>query len=94
MRRVTRVQVLDGFRLGLTFDNGRSGTVDVSHLAGKGVFSLWLDRKAFEGVRIGESGELVWSDAIDLCPDALYLKATGETADSLPAADPPEVRHA
>lgn len=87
MRRVKHVQVLEGFRLSLAFDDGRTGTVDLSHLAGKGVFTLWLDRKAFESVGIGPSGALVWADRIDLCPDALYLKATGqEVAALFPAA--------
>lgn len=83
MRRVTWVEVLEGYRLDLTFDDGTRGVVDVSHLAGKGVFALWLDRKAFEAVRIGPSGELAWGDEIDLCPDALYLKATGKRAGDL-----------
>jgi hypothetical protein len=88
------VQVLDGYRLSLIFDNGTTGTVDLSHLAGKGVFSLWLDRKAFESVRIGPSGELVWADQIDLCPDALYLKATGQSVDTLFPAARTESAHA
>jgi hypothetical protein len=57
--------------------------VDLSHLAGKGVFGIWRDRRAFESVRIGSSGELVWSDQVDLCPDALYLKATGKRPEDL-----------
>ena len=77
MRKVTRAVVLDGYKLDLTFDDGARGTVDLSHLAGKGVFRLWLDRTAFEAVRIGPSGELVWNGQADLCPDALYLKVTG-----------------
>jgi len=76
MRKVTRVKALEGWKLDLTFDDGASGVVDVSHLAGKGVFALWLDRGAFEAVRIGPSGELAWGEEIDLCPDALYLQAT------------------
>ncbi|NLG83941.1 MAG: DUF2442 domain-containing protein, partial [Firmicutes bacterium] len=60
--------------LELEFDDGVSGSVDLSHLAGKGVFALWDDYRVFEGVRISSSGELVWGDKIDLCPDSLYLK--------------------
>ena len=89
MRKVTRVKVLDGYRLELTFDDGAEGAVDLSHLAGKGVFAPWLDRAAFEKVRIGESGELAWGGEIDLCPDALYLKVTGKKVeDVFPAARP------
>jgi hypothetical protein len=77
------VGVLDGFHLTVTFDDGVCGTVDLSDLAGKGVFALWLDRSAFEKVRIGPSGELAWGDKIDLCPDSLYLRATGKKPEDL-----------
>jgi len=74
IRKITKVRVFPGYRLELEFDDGISGAVDLSHLAGKGVFALWDDYRAFEGVRIGSSGGLVWGDKIDLCPDSLYLK--------------------
>jgi len=76
MRRVKEVMALGQYRLQLTFDDGVRGVVDLSALVGKGVFSLWRDAAAFQRVRIGTSGELVWDDEVDLCPDALYLKAT------------------
>jgi hypothetical protein len=76
MRKVTRIKVLKDYRLELAFDNGKSGVVDLSHLAGKGVFSAWTDYTVFQEVRIGDSGELIWNEQIDLCPDALYLQAT------------------
>jgi hypothetical protein len=47
-------------------------------LVGKGVFALWNDYGEFCKVQIGSSGELVWGDQLDLCPDALYMKITGE----------------
>jgi hypothetical protein len=78
MRRVTEVNVLGDYRLGLTFDDETTGSVDLSALVGNGVFALWNDRETFERVRIGTSGELVWDDQVDLCPDALYLKVTGK----------------
>ena len=78
MRRVKEVKVIAGYRVGLTFDDGTAGVVDLSGRVGKGVFALWSDRAAFERVRIGTSGELVWDDRIDLCPDALYLEVTGK----------------
>jgi len=83
MRRICKVKVLPGYRLELEFDDGVSGTVDLSENVGKGVFALWRDPAAFEGVRIGSSGELVWDDRIDLCPDALYLKVTGKKPEDI-----------
>lgn len=83
MHKVTRVKVLKDYRLELAFDDGRSGVVDLSHLAGQGVFGAWTDYAVFQQVRIGESGELVWNDQIDLCPDALYLQATHQRAEDV-----------
>ena len=76
MHRVIRVAVLTDYRVDLRFEDGNGGVVDLSHLAGKGVFAAWTDYEAFKRVRIGDSGELAWDDQIDLCPDSLYLRAT------------------
>jgi hypothetical protein len=86
MRRIIKVKALSGYRLDLEFDDGVSGTVDVSEAVGKGVFAVWRDPLVFERVRIGSSGELNWDDQVDLCPDALYLKVTGKKpADMFPS---------
>ena len=83
MRRITKVKVLPRYHLELEFDDGVSGTVDLSESVGKGVFAVWRDSLVFEQVRIGSSGELVWGDKIDLCPDALYMKVTGKKPEDL-----------
>ena len=86
MKRVSKVKVLPGYRLELEFDDGISGTIDLSEAVGKGVFALWRDPLVFEQVGIGSAGELVWGEKIDLCPDALYLKVTGtKPEDMFPA---------
>jgi hypothetical protein len=78
MKHIIKVEALTDYKLRLEFDDGVTGIADVSDLAGKGVFSLWNDPVAFRKVMIGSSGELVWGDQIDLCPDALYMKVTGK----------------
>ena len=57
--------------------------MDLSHLAGKGVFSIWNDPNAFESVRIGPSGEIMWSDEVDLCPDSLYMEIAGKSPEEV-----------
>ena len=37
--KITEAQPLDHYRVCLRFDNGKSGIVDLSHFAGRGVFS-------------------------------------------------------
>ena len=83
MHKITAVKALKDYRLDLRFDDGVTGTVDLSDLVGQGVFASWCDTKVFDSVRIGSSGELVWGDQIDLCPDSLYLKVTGKTANEV-----------
>ncbi len=83
MHKIVRVQVLEAQRLHLAFDDGKSGIIDLSHLVGKGVFSLWTDPEAFKQVRIGESGELLWNEQVDLCPDALYLAITRQKPEDI-----------
>ena len=78
MRKITNVRVLEGYCLELTFDDGVCGKADLSGMAGQGVFALWCQPQAFQSVRIGSSGELVWGDQVDLCPESLYLKVTGK----------------
>ena len=94
MHRIIKALPLENYRVDLTFADGTRGVVDLSHLAGRGVFALWNDPAAFKQVRIGDVGELIWSEQIDLCPDSLYLKITGKTpAEAFPALRP-ELTHA
>jgi hypothetical protein len=78
MHKITSVEVLDHYRLHLSFDDGVCGDVDLSGLVGSGVFALWNAYDDFRNVKIGDTGELIWSDQVDLCPDSLYLQVTGK----------------
>jgi hypothetical protein len=83
MFKPVQVTPLDGYKLRIRFADGIEGDVDLSHLVGKGVFSLWNDPSAFASVRIGPSGEIQWSEEVDLCPDALYLEITGRSPEEV-----------
>ncbi|NLF08544.1 MAG: DUF2442 domain-containing protein [Pirellulaceae bacterium] len=83
MKKIISVAVLENYRLALVFDDGVQGTVDLHKLTGSGVFALWNDYDSFKNVKIGDSGELVWSDQVDLCPDSLYLQVTGKKAEDV-----------
>ena len=83
MHKIINVNVLQDYKVKLRFDDGQQGIADLSDLVGKGVFVLWNDYKAFQNVKIGSSGELSWSDQIDLCPDSLYLRITHQEPEDL-----------
>jgi len=83
VHRVVRVEVLKHLQLSLTFEDGVTGSVDLSDLEGKGVFCCWNDPKAFQQVAIGDTGELMWPGQVDLCPDSLYLRVAGKSPESI-----------
>lgn len=68
-----------GYRIKLTFDDGKKGIVDFSEYLSKGgVFDRFRDVEFFKNFSVNdELGTLTWQDAIDLAPEQLYAKATG-----------------
>ncbi len=67
-------------KLFLKYEDGVAGVVE---LAGKGVFTAWLQNGVFEQVRLSEAGHPEWPGEIDLCPDKLYLRLTGKRPEEL-----------
>ncbi len=94
MYKIIKVVPLENYRLNLSFDDGTTGVIDLSNLAGHGVFALWNDYAEFRDVKIGATGEIIWSDQIDICPDSLYLKITGKTPEDIFPALNKELMHA
>jgi len=68
-----------GYRIKLTFDDGKKGIVDFSEYLSKGgVFDRFKDIEFFKKFSINdELGTITWQNAIDLAPEQLYAKATG-----------------
>ena len=88
MVRPTRVEPRDGFRIWIRYSDGVEGEVDLSALAGKGVFRAWEDRGFFAGVHVSPHGSIAWNDELEICPDALYMELSGKSEeDPLTAAE-------
>lgn len=83
MIEILEVQPLAGYRIRLAFVDGVRGEVDLSHLAGKGVFKYWDQAENFKNVSVINGRWLAWSDEIDLDADTLYLKLTGKQPEDL-----------
>jgi hypothetical protein len=77
------VKALPKYRIWLRYSDGAAGEVDLSYLAGKGVFKLWDDYQSFEKVYVSDAGAIAWSDAVEICPDATYIRLTGKSVDEL-----------
>ncbi len=83
MPKPVEVKPLKNFRLWLRYDDGISGEVDLSDLAGRGVFKAWERPGFFQEVHLGSQKEISWNDEIDLCPDSLYLRLTKKTPEDV-----------
>ena len=84
MVRPVEVKPLPRYRIWIEYDDGESGEIDLSHLAGKGVFKAWDEQGHFDRVRIDEYGAIAWDDDIDMCRYALYMELTGKSWEELP----------
>ena len=80
------VEARNGLRIWVRFDDGVSGEIDLSHLAGEGVFKAWDDRAFFESVYLSEHGVPAWEEGdgtIDIDALQLYMDITGKTPEEL-----------
>lgn len=71
------------YRVAVKYADGAAGEVDFSDLAHRGVFTVWEDPGVFESVSIGPQGQLRWSEEIELCADAVYMRLTGKSPDQV-----------
>jgi hypothetical protein len=83
MIRPISVSALPNYRIRVVFSDGTDGVVDLSDLAGQGVFRAWKDERFFAGVHLGSGRQICWSEEIELCPDAVYLRLTRKTPEQL-----------
>ena len=83
------VKARRGYRIWVKFEDGIAGEVDLSDIAGKGVFKPLEDRAFFETVFILPHHSISWgsTDDLEICPDTIYSELTGKTPDELPRQD-------
>ncbi len=83
MARIVEVRALPNFRIWLRYDDGVEGDVDLSDLAGRGVFKAWNDATFFNAVRLSGHGAIEWGSDIDICADAMYLRLTRKSPEDI-----------
>ena len=77
------VEPREEHRIWLRYSDGTAGELDLSYLAGRGVFKVWEESARFETVHIGPAGSIAWGEDVELCPDALYMRLTGKSPSEL-----------
>ncbi len=76
---VVATEYRGGYKIELQFEDGEKGIVDFSNYLQKGgVFSSFEDLNFFKSFSVNiEAGTLIWPNEIDVAPESLYSKATG-----------------
>jgi hypothetical protein len=75
---IVRFHDLGDYKMQIDFENGKTGMIDlVEYIAKGGVFARLAD-PAYYKAYVDESGVLCWPDGLDIAPETLYSKATGE----------------
>ncbi len=73
---ITGVEVIDEYRLRLTFADGTVGEVDFAGRTWSGVFEPLRDPEYFARVVVDpEAGTIAWPDGLDMAPEPLYAEA-------------------
>lgn len=70
--KIVKCESRDDYKLWIQFDDGLAGEVDLTKLAGKGVFSAWNSIEFFKSVHIDKKTQTVaWGNDLDLDPYVL-----------------------
>ena len=88
MLKPVAVEPREGFCIWIRYEDGAEGEIDLSDVAGKGVFKVWEDRNFFERVYVSDHRSIAWDDELELCPDSLYMELTGISWDEYKKLSP------
>ncbi len=90
LQDIVEAAPLEGYRLKLRFEDGATGTVDVSRCVQfSGVFAPLRDPAEFAKVKVdAELGTVCWPCGADLDPDVLYSIVTGAPVPCFESATP------
>jgi hypothetical protein len=81
--KIVELSPCENYGLFLRYEDGTEGVVDLSPLAGRGVFAAWLVPGVFEQARLSDAGAPEWPGELDLCADSLYMQLTGKSAEEI-----------
>ena len=79
------VEARDRYRIWVEFEDGTAGEVDLSDIAGKGVFKTLEDRELFEPIFILPHHSISWggTDDLEICPDTIYMELASKAPEEL-----------
>ena len=75
---INTVKAIEKYKISVLFNDGTKGIINLSHLAGKGIFSYWDEDNNFEKVFINkENNAIAWSEYLEIDTLNCYLTIRG-----------------
>ena len=79
---VTEARYLEGYKVEVSFNDGRKGVADLSEALKGPVFEPLKDMLAFSQLRVDEELEtIVWPNGADLAPEYLYFQVFWDSSE-------------
>ncbi len=76
--KATKVKAIGDYRISVAFDDGVSGTVDLSYLTQKGIFQELRDPSLF--AKVYTTGEAIaWNDELEIDALNIYAKIVNKS---------------
>ncbi len=76
---VTKAKYLEDYRIEVSFNDGKTGTVDLSQSLTGSIFDPLKDIGIFSQLKVDkEIDTIVWPNGADLAPEYLYFQAFKE----------------
>jgi hypothetical protein len=79
---VKDAKYVDGYRIAVTFGDGKSGIADFAGTLNGPVFERLLDRSEFSRFTVdGELDTIVWESGADMAPEFIFFRAFKDDPD-------------
>jgi len=79
---VTEAKYLEGYKVAVSFNDGRTGIADLSAALKGTVFEPVKDISVFSQLRVDEELEtIVWPNGADLAPEYIYFQTFRDSPD-------------
>jgi len=71
---ITDARYSGGYKIEVTFNDGRRGIADLSPITSKGVFQKLKDQSLFSKVKVDRKTDTItWPGGLDLAPEYVYF---------------------
>lgn len=72
MFSITKIKILDAYKIWMQFNDGLEKIIDFTPYIGKGLAAELLDIDNFKKVKVEKVGGLTWYNGYDFCPNFLH----------------------